>query len=228
MQAIILAGGKGTRMRPLTNFVPKPMARFLDTDGVRKNLLEHTLECLPAEVTEVIFVVGYLKEQIMNHFGDYFNGRSIKYVVQEEALGTAHAVDLAKEYITGRFLVLMGDDVYCKEDIKAIVNTHGNAILVQEMIQPFSGGNVLFDAKNNIIDIREGEHESGYVNAAAYALEKVYFEYPMVAIQGGKEYGLPQTAMQMNGESTITAVPVTHWRQVSTVQDVAALSVAQS
>ncbi len=103
MQAIILAAGEGTRMYPLTRHVPKPLVRVNGKGGVRKSLVEHNIDLLPEEVTELIFVVGYLKEQIINYFGDEFNGRKVIYVDQKKPLGTGHAISLVHKHIKSLF-----------------------------------------------------------------------------------------------------------------------------
>ncbi len=220
MQAVILAGGEGTRMRPLTRHVPKPMVRFVGADGIRRNLIEHNLEILPKEVSEVIIVVGYLKEQIINHFGDEFNGRKLRYVEQKKPLGTAHAVGLAQQYIKGRFLVMMGDDLYCKSDIKACIASEGNSILIKKVRSKFSGGQMEFDKSGNLQAITEGLHDKGYINAALYAIVPEYFNYEQVSIKGGKEYGLPQTLVTMVDEHPIKVVESKWWYQISDLSDI--------
>ena len=107
MQALILAAGRGTRMQDLTNEVPKPM---LTVHG--KTLLARKLEVLPPQIDEVIFIVGYQGDLIREAFGSEYNGRRISYVEQETLNGTMGAVTLAKPYITGKFIVMMGDDLY--------------------------------------------------------------------------------------------------------------------
>ena len=82
MQAVILAAGNGTRLRPITNHVPKPMIKIGN-----KTLLEYNIDNLPSEVDEIIFVIGYLGEQIKDYFGSEFKGKKIKYVEQKELLG---------------------------------------------------------------------------------------------------------------------------------------------
>jgi len=220
MQAIILAAGEGTRMRPLTNFVPKPMVRFMGADGVRRNLVEHNLGLLPKEVDELIFVVGYLKEQIINHFGDEFNGRKVRYVVQDKPLGTGHAVSLAQQYIKGRFLVMMSDDLYCKADIDAVIEAGKSAILVQKVQGEFSGGNVELDIEGNLLGIAEGMHDGGFINAALYAITPEYLEYPMAAIKNGAEYGLPQTLVVMAQDTKVKVIEATWWQQITDMDDV--------
>ncbi len=220
MQAIILAAGKGTRMRPLTHHFPKPLARFTDVDGVRKSLVEHNLELLPNHVNELIFVVGYMKDAVKNYFGDEFNGRSVKYVEQEQPLGTAHALSLVKPLIRDRFLVMMGDDLYCKTDIDAIVNDFGNAILVKKIRGKFSGGNVKLDQYGNLNDIVEGVHDGGYVNAALYSITPEYFQYKMVPIKNGTEYGLPQTLVQMSKDYPVKVIESSWWLQITNMDDI--------
>ena len=75
MQCVILAAGKGERMRPLTNDRPKPLVLVLG-----RPLLEHIIEALPAAIDEIILVVGYRGEQIQKHFGTEYGGRRVHYV----------------------------------------------------------------------------------------------------------------------------------------------------
>ena len=84
MQAIILAAGRGTRMGELTKETPKPMLKIKN-----KPILEYKLNALPEEITEVIFVIGYLGDAIKNYFGDFYNGRKIRYVIQKKILKEA-------------------------------------------------------------------------------------------------------------------------------------------
>ncbi len=216
MQAVILAAGYGTRMRPLTYHVPKPMAR-----ACGKNLVEHNLEKLPDEINELIIVVGYLAEQVMNHFGNCYNGRRIKYVKQKKRLGTAHAVSLCKPHIRGRFLVMMGDDIYSSEDIRAVLNEE-RAMLVQRVHSKFSGGKVVFDEEGNLTDIVEGTHngKDSVINTNLFTLTPEYFNYEMVPIADGKEFGLPQTVVKMARDYPIKIIEATKWKQISDMDDV--------
>jgi len=116
MQCVILVAGRGTRMGKLTSDCPKPM---LPIKGRPK--LVYILENLPEEIDEVILVIGYLGEQIRNFFGDEHNGLRIKYIEQKELNGSAGAVSLTKNFITDKFLVLMGDDLYLKDDLEKVL-----------------------------------------------------------------------------------------------------------
>lgn len=108
MQCVILAAGKGTRMRPLTDSVPKPLIRVCG-----KTILDHIVEALPDEITHLIFVTNYLEEQIKAHCGDEFHGRKVSYVTQENpAGGTGAALLATKHLITGKFMVMNGDDIH--------------------------------------------------------------------------------------------------------------------
>lgn len=207
-------------MRPLTRHVPKPMVRFMGADRVRRNLVEHNLELLPKEVTELIFVVGYLKESMMNHFGDEYNGRKVRYVVQKKPLGTGHAIKLAAKYIKGRFLVMMGDDLYSKADINAVIGAPESAILVQKVRSKFRGGNVELDDDGNLLGIAEGTHDSGYINAALYIITLDYFSYSPVPIKDGKEFGLPQTLVVMAQDHKVKVIEAKWWQQITDIADI--------
>jgi len=105
MDAVVLAAGEGTRLRPLTSTRPKPM---LSVAG--KPILEWNLEALDAAgVGKAVIVVGYHREKIVDHFGKKFGGVSVDYVEQKEQLGTGHAVACAKGRVSGSFIVMNGD-----------------------------------------------------------------------------------------------------------------------
>ena len=216
MQAIVLAAGKGTRMRPITYHVPKPLVRVCG-----KNLVEHNLEKLPEEVDELIFVVGYLAEQVMNHFGSEFGGRKVTYVKQEKPLGTADAVRLCKPYIKGKFVVMMSDDVYSADDFKECIK-YERAILVKRIHGKTSAGKVVCDINNNMIDILEGTHEESdgvLANTNFFVLTPEYFDYDMVPIKDGKEYGLPQTVIKMSEDYPVKIVEATNWMKIDGMDD---------
>ena len=81
MQGVILAAGKGLRLRPITETVPKALVDVCGTP-----LIFHILNSLPATVTEIFVVVGYLGEQIVAAIGDAFDGKSVRYVTQDPGL----------------------------------------------------------------------------------------------------------------------------------------------
>jgi bifunctional UDP-N-acetylglucosamine pyrophosphorylase/glucosamine-1-phosphate N-acetyltransferase len=114
MKAVILAAGKSTRTYPLTLTRHKALLRVLE-----KPILRHNLEALYGLVDEAIIVVGYLKEGIQAAFGSSFMGIRLTYVDQEEAQGTAHALYQARHLAGDRFIVMNGDDIYHRDNIRA-------------------------------------------------------------------------------------------------------------
>lgn len=217
MQAIIMAAGLGTRLRPLTLTTPKPM---LIVGG--RPILEWTFDALPPEVTDVILVVGYLKEQIVAHFGNEWRGRRVQYVEQTDMNGTGGAVALCKPLLTGKFIVLNADDLYGAEDIAAACS-HDLAILAKPAESKGRFGAFRTDAAGNLIDIIEGgEVEAGgLVNIGVYVLNTAMFDYPLVKIKD-TEFGLPQTVAQMTDKHAIRIVPATFWVPIGYPEDIAA------
>jgi NDP-sugar pyrophosphorylase family protein len=120
MQALILAGGLGTRLREVVQDKPKPMA-----DIAGKPFIEYQIKLLQRDgVERVIFCVGYLYEQIQNHFGDGKAwGMKFEYSIEDELLGTAGALKLAQKFIRGPFLVLNGD-TYLDIDLRELGKFH--------------------------------------------------------------------------------------------------------
>lgn len=206
MQMVILAAGRGTRMLDLTNHVPKPM---LAIHG--KPILAYKLESLPAEIDEVIFVIGYLGNQIQKYFGDFYAGKKILYVEQKELNGTGGAVLLVKDLIKADFLVMMGDDLYMKEDIEKIMKG-GFALLCLEVDSPKKFGTISLDANGRLERIVEKADISGMalVNTGLYKIKKEFFDYPMVSIGSG-EFGLPQALVSVAKDFPVAVERATGW-----------------
>jgi glucose-1-phosphate thymidylyltransferase len=108
MQAVVLAAGEGTRLRPLTDDTPKGM---VEVNG--KPIITHCLEQLvDLGAEEVFIVVGYRKEDIISHYGDEFQGVPITYEHQREALGIAHALLTVEAHVDDDFMLMLGDNIF--------------------------------------------------------------------------------------------------------------------
>jgi glucose-1-phosphate thymidylyltransferase len=108
MDAVILCAGEGKRLRPLTNEKPKPM---VNVNG--RPLMENSLEyAAQMDVNHLHIVVGYMKNRIMEHYGDSYNGIEISYYEQKEREGLAHALRQVKYEFEENFLLLLSDGVY--------------------------------------------------------------------------------------------------------------------
>lgn len=186
-----------------------------------KPILEYKIDALPREITEVIFIVGYHCEDIMKHFGRYFKGRKITYVFQHNLNGTGGAVHLAKSIIKDKFLVLMGDDLYHKKDLKDIIRRN-LAVLGYEVPNSKEVAVIKTDKKGNMVDIIEAPHNcrSKIGNTAVYVLNKDFFNYELEPKRpGDKEFGLPQTMAKMARDHKIKVVKARAWYQISDPND---------
>jgi len=213
MQIVILASGKGKRMGDLAKAVPKSMLKIKG-----KPILEHKLDALPKEIDEIIFVIGYKGEFIMNHFKRNFNGRKIIYVFQRNLNGTAAALHLAKNVLNDRFLVMMGDNLYHKKDIKKMIK-HDLAILGYEVEDITQFGIIRTDKKGYLAGIAEKpkRSDSRLANAGLYMLNKNFFNQDLVSIGG--EFGLPQTLSSMAASHKIKVEKASLWHKIANQED---------
>lgn len=171
-QAVILAAGWGTRMRPLSYTRPKPALKIAG-----KTLLEYNLDQLVDLVDEVVIVVGYQKEIIQEELGQSYKGITIKYAEQQEQLGTGDAARSALEFLEGQFLILNGDDLYRKEDLQKGLTSEDPCILVQEVQDPSGFGQVVHE-NGRVKDLVEKprSEKSKLVNIGAYVVDKDFFD----------------------------------------------------
>jgi len=197
-------------MKELTNTTPKPMLPIKN-----KPKLAWTIENLPDSIDEVIIIVGYLKEQIINFFQDSYDNKKITYLVQENLNGTAGSVEIAKNLIkyNEKFLVLMGDDFYKKSDLEKLLK-YDFSVLSLQIKNAQNFGLLKKDSENNLISIIEKPHNEkiGLINTGAYVLRKEYFNTEKVKISE-TEFGLPQTMVKMSKETNkkIKVVEASDW-----------------
>lgn len=219
MNCIILAAGKGTRLQPLTDNIPKPL---LEIKG--KPILAYTIEHLPDEVTKVIIVVKHLSQPIKSKFGKKWAGKKIEYVDAVSLKGTADMIRQAKKYIKGKTLILMGDDLYKKEDLEELIKQTSEdqwGLLAKDMAQDAKCFGVLVLGKDNTLQAIVERPEippTSLVNMGAYVIDERFFHYKLVKIQGG-EYGLPQTIVSAADDISIRVVNASFWLPVNTHKD---------
>jgi bifunctional UDP-N-acetylglucosamine pyrophosphorylase/glucosamine-1-phosphate N-acetyltransferase len=172
MKAIILAAGKSTRMYPLTLNKPKPLLKVANI-----SIIKHNLGQLLDLVDEVILVVGYKADMIMNYLGDKFQDIKITYVKQEKQLGTGHALMQAKKYVTGqRFIVTMGDDLYFRGDMRRCLR-YDISVMVRR-VENYQDYGVFKSQGSRILDLVEKptEYISDLANTGFYILNGKIFD----------------------------------------------------
>lgn len=119
MQGVVLAAGVGTRLQPLTVDRPKALVTIAG-----KPLLSHGFEALiEAGIEELIVVVGYRGEDILDYYGNTFEDVPITYARQAEQRGTAHALLAAEQYVEDDFALMYGDNVY-DTNLSAVLDRH--------------------------------------------------------------------------------------------------------
>jgi NDP-sugar pyrophosphorylase family protein len=216
---VILAAGRGKRMGVLTHMLPKPMLPVLG-----KTLLEHKFDALPDEVHEVVLVVGYLKDVIIERFGDSYNGKKLIYREQENIVGgTMDALMQAKDVLSEKFLVMMGDDIYSREDIRS-VSAHEWAMLVARVPDTSVGGRVVEEGGRVVDIVEHSVAGEGFINTNLFALDpRVFAHAPVPKAPGSTELGLPQTVLAASRASgtPLSVVEATCWIQITAPEDIA-------
>jgi mannose-1-phosphate guanylyltransferase/phosphomannomutase len=182
MKAVIMAGGEGTRLRPLTSTQPKPMLPMANVP-----MMEHIVRLLVGHgFEEVVVTVAYLSNSIRTYFGDGSEfGVKISYVSEDSPLGTAGSVGNARDLLSDRFLVISGD-VLTDIDLGAALQYHDEknatvTVVLQRVENPLEFGIVTTDNEGAVTRFLEkpswGEVFSDTVNTGIYILEPEIFDY---------------------------------------------------
>ena len=179
MKAWILSAGEGTRMRPLTANLPKPL---LPVAG--KPFLAHTVEALrDGGVTELAVLIGWQGRRVKEYFGrgDAFDVK-LSYEEQAERLGTAHAIGMAREHVSGDFLSVNGDVVFSAKAVKGLLEFHrkakGPVMAVAEVENPAAFGVVELDG-DRVVGLEEKPKapKSNLINAGVYLFPGDVFDF---------------------------------------------------
>ena len=183
MYALILAGGRGERLRPLTDTLPKPMVPVCG-----KPILEHQVEWLKAGgVTDVVFLAGYRWEAIKDHFGDgdAFGVRA-HYRLEESPLGRGGAIKAGFPQVPSSedtVAVLNGDTITDEtldnlyayhQERKSANNSHLATIMVVPMVSPY--GLVDMDPSGKVTGFREKVEMEHWINAGIYLFDRAIAE----------------------------------------------------
>jgi mannose-1-phosphate guanylyltransferase / phosphomannomutase len=182
MKAVIMAGGEGTRLRPLTSNAPKPMMPVAN-----RPMMEHVVNLLRQHgFDEIVVTVAFMANAIRTYFGDGSEfGVKMVYATEETPLGTAGSVRNAKDVLDERFLVISGD-VLTDIDLTAVVKRHEErgamaSIALKSMENPLEFGIVITNEDGTIERFLEkptwGQVFSDTINTGIYVLEPEIFDY---------------------------------------------------
>ena len=174
MQAVVLAGGLGTRLRPITYTRPKPLIPVLN-----RPLIMRALDMLPPSVDEVFIATGYMGDSLRSFFKDRRIGPRVEVVVEDRPLGTGGALKNLEGRLNGTFIVINGD-VVCSLDLEKMISSHRGrksfgTIALWEAEDPTPFGMVVTDGHDRILRFREKPRPEEVVchtiNAGTYILE---------------------------------------------------------
>jgi len=176
-EAIVLAGGLGTRLKKVVSNVPKPMA---DVNG--KPFLEYLLQFLAKHgIKKVVLSVGYRYWVIHDYFGDSFLNMEVLYSIEKELLGTGGGIKKSLKFIESENALIVNGDTYFDIDLAELFSFHkkkNSALTVAlKPMKDFSRyGSVVIDSYGRITGFKEkGYHKYGLINGGIYLLDKSIF-----------------------------------------------------
>lgn len=218
MKAVIFAAGLGTRLRPLTDGIPKPL---IDVGG--STILRRTLEALPSAVTEAIVVIGYKGEMIRAAFAEA--PRPLRFVEQTELHGTYDALTRARPLLDDApFLALNGDDLYAREDLERLAAAEPFAMLAHRVPSPSPYSHLASEDGflKAIIQKKDAEPlpvKEVYVGACL--LDARLFDLEPGRTPAG-EVGLPHTLEKHLNKIPVRILESTFWMPVGTPEELEA------
>lgn len=178
IQAVILAGGLGTRLRPYTFALPKPMLPLGP-----KPIMEHIVDWLKEYgITDIVVSTGYLGKMLQQYFGDGSDmGTKITWATSPHPLGTAGQLKAAEAKIRGRFVCVYGDALL-NFDLRKAIDFHGaKKAIVTMVLMKYSTemkyGFMETDKNGRLTEWKEKPTFTGYINVGCYVMEKSFLKY---------------------------------------------------
>lgn len=214
MKAVIMAGGEGSRLRPLTCDRPKPLVPVCN-----RPVMAYVLDLLAEHGFQEVFVtLGYMPGAIQDHFGDTYRGMRLHHVVEESPLGTAGSVAALKAHLDGTFLVISGDcltDLDLSEVVAFHLRTGAVATLAMTRVEnPLEYGVIMTDREGRIRRFLEkptwSEVFSDTVNTGIYVLEPSVLD----GVPAGRMYDFSRhlfPALLRKGAPLYAAVAEGYW-----------------
>ncbi len=217
MQCVILAAGKGTRLKPLTDNIPKPLVKICG-----EPILKYIVLSLPEVVDEIILVVNYLEEQIRAYCGNNFCGRKVKYVTQENpAGGTGEALRSALPLLKDeKFLFMYADDIHGKEALEEVVQ-RPYAILAATSETPEKFGVLSLNKDGTLKEIKEKPKNptTNLINIGGMVMDKSIFSYQVKRSESGELY-LTDMISVFAKERKVDVVPQDLWIPIGYPEDI--------
>ncbi|WP_247004904.1 bifunctional sugar-1-phosphate nucleotidylyltransferase/acetyltransferase [Halosolutus gelatinilyticus] len=210
MQAVVLAAGEGTRIRPLSASVPKPMLPVAD-----RPLVAHTVDAaVDAGADEIVLVVGYEAATVEAYFGDEYRGVPVAYAEQTEQAGTADAVNAARDHLDGPFAVLNGDNLYDPAAVARLFDARP-AVCAVEVEDPRNYG-VLSTSDGTVTEIVEKPDDppTNLANAGAYAFPERAAEWLDVPRSERGEREITDVLATVIEQFAVTPVILDRWLDV--------------
>jgi NDP-sugar pyrophosphorylase family protein len=214
MDAIILAAGLGTRLRPHTLTTPKPL---LTVRG--RPLLDWTLGALPAAVDRVLVVVHYLAEQIETYLARQAHFRQYEVIRQQEPRGTGDALRTCRPALRSeRFVVMNGDDLYGAADLARLAACPGG-VLCHPVDEPRKFGIAFTRPDGSLEKLVEKPDLEGarLANTGAYLFPKHVFDTELTVSARG-EYEITDYVTALAGRERVEVVRATFWLPIGNVE----------
>jgi len=175
---VILAGGLGTRLRPYTFLLPKPMLPVGP-----KPIMEHILEWLKGSgISDVVVSTGYLGKMVQEYFGDGTEWDvNIAYATSPRPMGTAGQLKAAEAKVRGRFVCIYGDALL-DFDLRKAIDFHDKKQATATMVlmkysTEMKYGFMETDKEGRLTEWKEKPEISGYINVGCYVMEKSFLRY---------------------------------------------------
>jgi len=213
MKAIVLAGGRGSRMGILTDTIPKPLIKV----GGRE-LLIRTLDVLHGSIDECVIVVGYHGKMIRDFLGCEYNGRRIRYVEQRQS-GTGGALLSAKSFVTeGEYvLVINSDDVFGKDELDTLLCGAATYGIMFGMPPNRSDQGIIFRETGVLhARIQVKKQDPRFFGVGVYVLPWTVYDKPFHQFQNG-EYSIPHSLYDR--DFPVYVKHISYWLPVNTPED---------